>query len=244
MAEKIPIVPSYIFQKLFQSTVTYKYKGLPILCRPQDRCAITDVLLGRIYDPNNFGISFDWKKCRRIVDVGAHIGTFTVFAQAEAPDAIIESFEPSSIFEILENNAGRANIHKAAIADRNGTATFYEHKSGGASLVRKGSDADIVKIVPLGGVLSLTVDYLKMDCEGGEYDALYSLTRSETDNIKFLGLEYHHFSLDAGHRPQILFMWLLSRGFTIYLHKKSMLFAWHDPKPSLIALQSYYDSLP
>jgi hypothetical protein len=65
-----------------------------------------------------------------------------------------------------------------------------------------------------------------MDCEGAEYEALYSVSDDEAKNIRFLALEYHHFSKEPGHNPNVLTQWLAARGFAMKLHRKSMLMAW------------------
>ena len=205
-------------------------QGGGLLCRPGDRGALVDVWFNNSYDPNAFGITFDWSSCRRIIDVGAHIGCFTVFAASKSPQAKILAFEPApENYEYLWRNTRRykqVQLSNAAIGAEDGDALLQLHDSGGHSLVRQGQEQTPVRLTSLKSYLTEPCDFLKMDCEGAEYEALYSLTDDEAKNIRFLALEYHHFSKEPGHNPNVLTQWLAARGFAMKLHRKSMLMAW------------------
>ena len=81
------------------------------------------------------GISLDDCKC--IVDVGANIGLFSLFALQQCPEARIYAFEPSpKAFDALSTNAeiygdGRLKPFNCGISDKEETAvfTFYENSS-------------------------------------------------------------------------------------------------------------------
>ena len=75
-----------------------------------------------------------------VFDVGGNIGLFTLFAQAEAPDARIYAFEPAPpLFDLLRRNAAehrvRAELFNVGISDREREApfTFYPRSSGMSS---------------------------------------------------------------------------------------------------------------
>jgi FkbM family methyltransferase len=204
--------------------------GLWLLCRPEDRAALVDVWLNQSYDPNAFDVPYDWNSCTRIIDVGAHIGCFTLFAVSKAPRATVLAFEPApSNYEYLWLNTRHYKnvvLSNAAIGAKKGDALLQMHDSGGHSLVRQAENQVEVPVVPLGDYLNEPCDLLKMDCEGAEYEALYSLNDDQCRNVRFLALEYHHFSKQAGHSPNVLTQWLDARGFEIKMHRKSMLLAW------------------
>ena len=80
------------------------------------------------------GISLDENAC--VIDVGANIGMFTLFALQEAPGATIYSFEPSpAVFDALNANAAlygeNVRTFNCGLSDRDGEAsfTFYKHSS-------------------------------------------------------------------------------------------------------------------
>ncbi len=230
---------------LRHGTVRYRlHCGVTVLSRPfrTDGSALNDVWLEESYDPNHFGIPFDWNGCRTVVDVGANIGTFTLYAAHRSPQARIVSVEPEpSNVSMLKRNVeanrlqGRVSVVEAGIAEREGAMTFHvAHKnSGGHSLYAYTANSHpiTVRTVTLRRVLEEQgtdrCDYLKLDCEGGEYEGLYSLTPEQLRNITFMAIEYHYFSEDPRHTPDALRRFLVQHGLTVREGKKSMLFAFH-----------------
>jgi FkbM family methyltransferase len=224
----------WFVQKFFRLPVTYRFReGGSLYCEAQDRCDVLDVWLERSYDPNYFGIPFDWSRCKRIIDIGAHIGAFSLFALIKAPSAEVLAFEPVlASFRRAQENAlqfkGRSvSVRHCGIGPEKGTASITID-GGGSSQFRQGQVRETISLEPLRDLLHEPCDFLKMDCEGAEYEALYSLTQDECSRIKFLALEYHHFSKEPGHNPNVLTQWLAARGFQITMHKKSMLLAYRE----------------
>ena len=54
---------------------------------------------------------------------------------------------------------------------------------------------------------------IKLDCEGAEYEILYSLSKRELKKIKFLVLEYHDFDNKPKRNPEALTKLLRRMGF-------------------------------
>ncbi|TSC80414.1 MAG: FkbM family methyltransferase [Candidatus Peregrinibacteria bacterium Gr01-1014_25] len=169
------------------------WNGMTIIGRPfsVDRAIINEEWLDRCYDPNALGLSWDWRSCRTIVDIGAHIGTFTLFAAAHAPGARIVAVEPEpSNAQLVRRNigvnrlGGRVELVEAALGAADGSATlhvtFARSGSGGHSLIRyeEASTSVTVPVVCLASLFQRhgidVCDVLKIDCEGAEYDALYA----------------------------------------------------------------------
>jgi FkbM family methyltransferase len=144
-----------------------------------------------------------WASARTIVDVGAHVGSFTVWAGRRAPKARILAIEPNpATFRLLMHNIqenhleGRAMAINAAVSDFTGAGglTIGDH-SLGARLAR-GTQSEIpVDVQTLDVLLSsagiVQVDMLKMDCEGMEFAILNSIERRWLDRIQVLACEYH-----------------------------------------------------
>lgn len=208
--------------------------------RATDGMALNDVWLERTYEPNLFGIPFDWKSAATIVDIGANIGTFSLYALHRAPQARILAVEPEpGNAAMLRRNLtanglqDRVTVVEAGIGPEATTATLHvAHKnSGGHSLFHytEASHPVSVQILPLRTILEQhairSCDFLKLDCEGGEYDGLYGLGEEMLRSIRFIAVEYHHFSKDPLHTPDALRAFLEKHGFAVSQPKKSIFFA-------------------
>jgi FkbM family methyltransferase len=227
---------------LLKKEVRYHlWNGMTITTRPYyiDGSALNEVWFDRSYDPNAFGIPFDWKSAKNIIDVGGHIGTFTLFAAAKAPTAQMVTLEPEpgNFTMLTANLAGnqllsRVTPHNMGLGDGNSITLFtFPHDRGGNSVHRtqEGGIPVTIQTISLKEIFDrhgITVcDYLKIDCEGAEYDALYRLPAEYFPRIKMIGMEYHHFSSDPLHNADALQAHLEKNGFTVKRHKKSMLLA-------------------
>lgn len=113
-----------------------------------------------------------------VVDLGASVGPFAVSILGYEPKMICCVEPHSQLFKTLVSNLQRANppmpVHmdNIAIADRNGEFATYGlfDKESKESL----SKMNIVNGITFESYLSMhnitRIDYLKCDCEGGEYD--------------------------------------------------------------------------
>lgn len=141
---------------------------------------------------------------RTIVDIGANIGTFSVWAAQTYPRAQILAFEPSpATFRLLTTNLQLNHIsnvlpRRVAVAERSGSVSFYTHPATGLSSLfpgRPGAVRSRVACLTLPQIFRrhrLTrVDFLKMDCEGAEYSILFACPSRVLGRISHLALEYH-----------------------------------------------------
>lgn len=204
-----------------------------------DGSALNEVWFDRCYDPNEFGIPFDWSKAKHIIDAGGHIGTFTLFAASRAPEAQIVTLEPEpSNFIMVTTNVtrnhllNRVSLHNMGIGNGE-TITLYTFPNdrGGNSVYRnkEGGVPVTINTVSLATLFQKhqidVCDYLKLDCEGAEYEVLYTLPQELFSRIRCIGMEYHHFSDAPMHNSESLQKFLEGKGFRIIRHKKSMMFA-------------------
>jgi FkbM family methyltransferase len=173
--------------------------GSLVRCRLLDSGALLSVHVDRDYDIPGL----DWSKARTIVDIGAHVGSFTVWAARRSPDARLLAVEPNpETFRLLRQNLDdnalteRASAVNAAVGATAGTAKLEltEH-SLGTRLSAHGEGAVPVKVKQLGQLLAEAkigeVDILKMDCEGMEYDVFDAASRYELGAIHAIACEYH-----------------------------------------------------
>ncbi|MBP9773603.1 MAG: FkbM family methyltransferase [Candidatus Peribacteraceae bacterium] len=108
--------------------------GTTLIARPYaiEGGALNDVWLDRSYEPNDKGIVFDWSKCTHIIDIGANIGTFMLYAAAKAPMAQIYTFEPEPsnhalVQENMQANHLEQRVHafNAGVSATTGSLTLY-----------------------------------------------------------------------------------------------------------------------
>ena len=180
------------------------------------------------YCPNWFFLDND---IMTIIDIGAMIGSFTLWAHEKWPNAMIYSYEPDpKSFEFLKKNISlcsnpkKINIFNFAIWDKNSEVNFkqfdktpscnsmfiFEPPYGlGSSNTIKIKTQSISKIIEKHN----KVDFLKIDCEGSEYDILYSLTKTELQKIRYIALEYHEFNNNKKHSAIEISNFLRNNGF-------------------------------
>jgi len=129
---------------------------------------------------------------KKILDIGANIGTFAITAAKRFPDAHIIAFEPEEKnFEQLKQNielsdAKNVTAVKKAITSKRGVATLHlDPKNPGAHNLYEGGDGQSVETVPLTDFLP--ADVLKIDAEGAEYE----IFANEIPDCKRIVMEAH-----------------------------------------------------
>lgn len=193
----------YFIMKL-RNGVNFKIRG-----RRQnitDSYIVNEIWLYGVHD----GLKPYLKSAKIGIDIGAHIGVFSVFAANRSPDLKIFAYEPAvDNFSLLQENIKLNNlkdrisaIHKA-VCGVSGSREFYLPKDSGLytlnqeyarecderytkTLVECQSLADFFKFNKIG-----FCDFIKIDCEGGEYEILYSASKETFSKIGVLSIECH-----------------------------------------------------
>mgnify|MGYP003650379286 CR=1 FL=1 len=146
-----------------------------------------------------------WRLPYTVVDVGANVGAFTWMASGFALD--VRAYEPSKqTFERLSSNVQKhclhpeeIQLHNLAVGPTSGETVYLtshgSNLSGDASTQQEkpeDSPAEAVQTICLEDILASTslgrIDYLKVDCEGAEYDFLLDKDLSQ---VGFLIIELH-----------------------------------------------------
>jgi FkbM family methyltransferase len=166
----------------------------------------------------------DWEALHTIVDVGAHVGTFTVWASLRSPRAHILAVEPNpETFAFLERNIrdnglqDRVIAVNAAVGTEPGTGTLelVEH-SLGTRLARTGNGTVKVKVQTIPSLLVAAgmgdVDLLKVDCEGMEYEVFEAFDSEQLSRLDVIACEYHP---EPGHTVKELDDLLRASGFKV-----------------------------
>lgn len=214
--------------------------GAEILLRMERRDieSFADTWISDAFDPAKNGVAFDWSTVRTAMDIGAHVGAFTLFAATKAVQARIIAVEPEQgNFALLKRNiemnglTGRIAVENVGVGSGEDTPLYDasgEHRLEPVALAGSGEPV-IIHTVTLTALLEKyavsRLDLLRLDCEGAEYDALYSLTDDMLRRIRCIVMEYHHVTLNPAHRAEHLIPFLESKGFRIVPHRPSMLIA-------------------
>jgi len=149
-----------------------------------------------------------------VVDIGAHIGLFSVFAARKLQARRIISVEPDPAnFTLLSKNISANHVENAtlvniAIADESGKRRIYGNPSntGGHGFYARGASSRLISTFSLmdlfksSGVSECSL--LKMDCEGAEMEILENAPDGLLRIVSAISVEYHS---DA-YSPELLEM--------------------------------------
>jgi FkbM family methyltransferase len=165
--------------------------------RSSDMNIIDEVVLGNCYLKH-----YDIKGHDVVIDIGAHIGSFSILAASKG--AAVHSFEPvQRTYDLLVKNI---ELNELAVkAYRYGVMGKEEQDKkiyirafnyGGSNFYVPHQDPkwkEIVDVVTLDWIVQHEgldeIDFLKLDCEGAELEILESF--SDLRRIKNMALEYH-----------------------------------------------------
>ncbi|MGQ9604526.1 MAG: FkbM family methyltransferase [bacterium] len=184
------------------------------------RRMIIETWVRKVYT-REFGIAED----DIVVDIGANIGVFSIYASRLAKNGSVYAFEPwPASFALLRENVklnGAKNIMliDKAVCGHSGTGTLFldEANIGGASLFRFGQSQIKVETISLEDFFKGTgisrIDFMKMDCEGAEYEILSSCDQQFLSRVEKIAMESHE--LDKERNTDYLKDFLEVAGFKV-----------------------------
>lgn len=163
-----------------------------------DLMALTNVWLTREYSRPDFEI----RDNDLIIDIGAHIGLFTLFASQKCKTGKIFCFEPVMenyqllLKNILDNKLSNVHPHNIAVSDHEQRVKIYLNADqAGHSLYIESTSFLEVQSTSLKKVMDDNkiekCDFLKIDCEGAEYAIIESLSDQYLNKINKMIIEYH-----------------------------------------------------
>jgi FkbM family methyltransferase len=194
-----------------------------------DENFVHNVLLNNEYTPPGYEIH----ESDVVIDIGGNIGTFALHAARCASRGKVFTFEPNGenyqllVRNIALNKARNILPMRAAIAAQRGTIKLYSSTEGGgfhSVLEDRMSDARRYELVDTVALKDVFVEnaierchFLKIDCEGAEYDILYNLPADYFARIDRIAMEYHGVADATQRRAQSdeLVAYLEHRGFRI-----------------------------
>lgn len=144
------------------------------------------------------------KRPKILIDIGAHIGSFSVMAGKLFPNSTIYSFEPAPdtyrclLINSLANKTPNIKSFNIGISGKNGRRLLYNPGPAGQrtfyplSPTLSAYNVHSWTLSRLFASFKLkSCDLLKIDCEGAEYEILFSTPPKLFNKIKRIVLEYH-----------------------------------------------------
>jgi FkbM family methyltransferase len=165
-----------------------------------------------------------------VIDIGSNIGCFTLVAAKAACRGRVLAFEPDrENHEMTVRNAqlnGLVNVvaERAAVSGEAGTLRLFQGAQGSLhtttpSRVAGEDGGEDVPAVTLAQIFDRhgidRCDFLKMNCEGAEYEILYRTPPDYLRRIDRIALEYHATS-EKGRVSRELAGFLVRHGFEIF----------------------------
>lgn len=169
-----------------------------------DRNIFNEVFVYEVYNPEGFRI----KPTDIVVDIGANSGIFSIYSGHKARKGKVYAFEPvEEDFKKLKENillnklSNIIPINKA-VSNKNGLEKIFvsRENNGGHSFFKelmgeeKNADSIMVDTISFKDFFIKenikNIDLLKIDCEGAEYQILYSL-KDILKNISKISMEVH-----------------------------------------------------
>lgn len=183
--------------------IKFKYKSevLNIYIPKWEAFLIGDIFLRDEYPLKNLRGTFGRPT---IIDIGANVGIFTLFAKINIPNSIIHCYEPSKKLQAaLKRNTLElkdVHIHQYALSDRNGEFNLYfnPRMTGKSSLKQNPNESlyntELVKVkkacTELEDLGLNKIDILKIDTEGSEVNILESI-KEHLNKVLNIYVEYH-----------------------------------------------------
>ena len=188
---------------------------------------------------------FELRPTDTVVDIGGNIGLFALWAAPQAARVI--SIEPTKVINCLEqsialNGIQNVSIVRCAVSDKPGTLELLEYPGFNAvthsasfqparwgqrliNLLWPKERQEPVRVLcpcrTLDDILQAEnidrVDFLKVDCEGGEYALFDSMSDETLGRISRIALEFHELHHSHDHRRIV--NRLKSAGFEVTIER-------------------------
>lgn len=159
-----------------------------------------------------------------IVDVGAHVGVFALWAAKRYPGLRVVALEPApQAFALLARNVrdNRAEqvipLNVAAGGKRGEVDLLSRGPEMMSTLYGEGQVTARCEMLTLDDVIARhrieSIPLLKLDCEGAEYEILYGASSDALARVERIAMEYHVGLTE--HDPDQLVSFLKGHGFQV-----------------------------
>ncbi len=196
--------------------------GMTLKCALNEFLGFFDVFVLEEYEIPDL----DWSQVQTVIDVGANVGAATLWFCSRAPAARVIAVEPgpaaaSRCADNVKRNglANRASVREVALGPAPGSAYYRKGpKSLTATVKPTRADPYDIRVAVIGLAQLMaeeglgSVDVLKMDCEGSEYEILLATQPEDLSRIGAIVGEYHQVSARQADK---LWRHLQSAGFAV-----------------------------
>jgi FkbM family methyltransferase len=190
------------------------------------------VVLRSIFENREYSDYFPFYKKVTILDIGAHFGYFSIFAQKNTdPNSLLIAIEPNkSNFSYLLKNIDNSKINNVkclnnAIDGKRGLSKLFLGRTLNHSIIEnyplnqeQAPGSEIIETKTLEDIIIESklekLDFLKLDCEGAEYSILENTPRHIFDKITTISMEFHDLRNEK-FTGEFLIQTLIMNGFKI-----------------------------
>jgi len=217
------------FGKPTPTRLLLKLRKLPIeiLVRSaMDIWSVKETFIDKFYTRYGVPIKNGWT----VMDIGAGIGEYCLYAAWEKPDVRVYGFEPfPDSFNLLQRNLEINKIYtvvtfQKAVWSETGSVnldlTQGEPLQISSQMIenkREEIESLVVEAVSLETAMDEAhidkIDLLKLDCEGAEYEILMKSSPGTLAKIERIIMEYHDLSSEYNHL--VLIEYLQKEGFWV-----------------------------
>ena len=189
--------PLVMISYLFKKTVQLNFKNGLIL---QTNQILDAVIIKETIIDDDYRVSAIKDPVKKIIDIGAGLGDFTLLVAKKFPLASVIAFEPNpEQFKLLKENIRQNNIknvksYPIAIGTKKSYLLHLFSFNVHSSTVKTNKSKKVIKVngIRLDKFINGTVDLLKIDCEGAEIDILKSISDNKMGLVKRIIIEYHN----------------------------------------------------
>ncbi len=175
-----------------------------------------------------------------IIDCGANIGFSIIALKLQYPNSKIVAFEPDEInYSLLQKNTktfDNITLLNKGVWNNDTTLQFNMKGTQGSSSINadtgKLKEINVVSLKPF---LQQTVDFLKIDIEGAEYEVLLDC-KDDLKNVKRLFVEYHGIFEEQYKFYEIIDI-LKSNNYKVYIKEADNIY----PTPFAISKRHIFD---
>lgn len=233
LIRKVKNWPAYLAGKTlgFRGGFHFKLRAFgPIYVPREMHAPFKENFIDEIYFRHIPETVLSYTQTPTIIDIGANAGFFSLSAFERFPQAAIHAFEPHPYcFKVLTDYKEQFktfnwSLYNEAASSVNGELTLntigVDRFTTMSNVVGKEkletftvSSKTLDNFAQEHGIE--TIDFAKLDCEGAEYDILYTLSRKRLHSIKALCVEAH-LGIKSNHNVNALHSYLQEEGFTLH----------------------------
>lgn len=180
-----------------------------------DAWIIKETCLDEQYEQASTKLTDGWI----VIDIGAGLGDFAISVAKKYPQSLVYAYEPfPESFTLLQENLKLNNIQNVqafpyAIGSEEGTLPLrciskepVQHTTTPSNQEGDFLQVPSITLEQIFSQLQLPFcHYLKMDCEGAEYDILFNTDIQIIQKIQHICLEYHNGTAEFSHTDLMAF---------------------------------------